>query len=196
MSEPIATQISSAFTRWCCKSRGTPGYNGIPVYRMLHHILVKWIMPHVIMSIVIGLCIYFPYNIRLVKYYISVLSSYIHFFIIYPYCYFYKRSNKLFWVLTSDPWHKITSFLIGLHFFNILSFSTYFEYMAGMLFFCYTAVGSKLLFANGQQSLWLDDLTSRMYAYCVIRTVLEVRSSHIAIFKGTPWEETFYFKQF
>ena len=29
MSKPIATQIAAAFTRWRCKSRGTPGYPGV-----------------------------------------------------------------------------------------------------------------------------------------------------------------------
>ena len=38
MSEPFVTQIAVAFTRWRYKSRGTPGYNGTPVYRVLHHI--------------------------------------------------------------------------------------------------------------------------------------------------------------
>ena len=38
MSEPVAKQIAVAFTRWRCKSRGTPGYNGTPGYSVLHHL--------------------------------------------------------------------------------------------------------------------------------------------------------------
>ena len=38
MSEPVATQNAAVFTRWRCKSRGTPGYNGTPEYSVLHYI--------------------------------------------------------------------------------------------------------------------------------------------------------------
>ena len=38
MLEPVSMQIAATFTKWRCKSRGTPGYSGTPVYRVLHHI--------------------------------------------------------------------------------------------------------------------------------------------------------------
>ena len=39
MSEPVATQIAGAFTRWCCKSCGTPGYSGTLRCCLLHQLL-------------------------------------------------------------------------------------------------------------------------------------------------------------
>ena len=36
MSEPVATLNAAEFTRWHCKSRCTPGYNGTPGYSVLH----------------------------------------------------------------------------------------------------------------------------------------------------------------
>ena len=40
MLEPAATQIAAAFTMWSYKSHCTPGYNGTPVYRVLHNVML------------------------------------------------------------------------------------------------------------------------------------------------------------